>query len=190
MNAGLLTAWRIWDSIYYHMSRLQYVDKQSGNIFRIVVLPYRGETLRSKDGVEIADGDYVARIHIHNCRLAKLLKGINDENRMILIILREIRKSLPRLAEVIVHHPKYPDIKALIGTTMLYRGAPSLGFEVSDMENGWYQTFKTIILKIMLTILHPDGVDRLSRKPEYLIPKKVFMSTEDLIRRYGRTKAT
>jgi hypothetical protein len=188
MNVGLLTAWRFWDSIYYQLTRLQYVDKESGNIFRIVVLQYDGDPLRTSDGVEILRGDKIARLHIHNCRLAQLLKGVNNENRMVLIVLREIRRSLPRLAQVIVHHPNFHEIKGLVGTTMLHRGAKPLGFDTAKMEEGWYQRFKTVFLKTMLTLFHPEGMKRLKRKPEQLIPKKVFISVEELLRRYGNVK--
>jgi hypothetical protein len=188
MNGGLLTAWRFWDSIYYQLTRLQYVDKESGNIFRIVVLRYNGRPLETSDGKLIQDGDYIARLHIHNCKLAQLLRGIEDENRMGLIVLREIRKSLPRLAQVLVHHPKYPEIKGLIGTTMLYRGAKPLGFDVADMERGFYQQFKTVFLKLMLFLFHPEGMIRLKRKPEYLVPKKVYISVDELMRRYAHSK--
>lgn len=188
MNGGLLTAWRLWDSIYYQLTRLQYVDKASGNIFRIVVLQYKGRPLETSDGITIQSGDYIARLHIHNCKLAQMLKGIDDENRMVLIVLREIRKSLPRLAQVLVHHPQYPEIKGLVGTTMLYRGARPLGFDVADMESGWYQQFKTVILKLMLFFFHPEGMNRFKRKPEFLIPKKVYISVDELMRRYSKNK--
>jgi hypothetical protein len=185
MNVGLLTAWRFWDSIYYQFTRLQYVDKESGNIFRIVVLQYEGSPIQTSDGVEIRTGDMIARLHIHNCRLAHLLRGIDNENRMVMIVLREIKRSLPRLAQVIVYHPKFHEIKGLIGTTMLHRGARPMGFDVADMEAGMYQRFKTVFLKTMLTLFHPEGMKRLKRKPEHLVPKKVFISVDELLRRYG-----
>jgi hypothetical protein len=185
VNAGWLTAWKCWDSVYYQLTRLQYVDKESGNIFRIVVLTYEGQPILTSDGVLIEKGDTIARLHIHNCHLAHMLMGVSNENRMVLIVLREIRKSLPRLAQVLMHHPRFPEIKGLIGTTMLHRGAKPLGFDVAEMEKGFYQRFKTVFLKFMLMLLHPEGLDRLKRKPEQLVPKKVYISAKELLRRYG-----
>lgn len=44
-GGGLLTAWRLWDRIYYRLTRLKYVDKENRNLFRVVVKRYRGEPL-------------------------------------------------------------------------------------------------------------------------------------------------
>lgn len=184
MNVALLAVWRLWDFIYYHCTRLVYVDKRNHNIFRVVIKKYRGRMLTSGEQTIISDGDYYVKLHIHNYQLASRLRGVNGDMRLGLIALREVRNSLPALAKYIAQHPQAEQIEGILGTTILYRGARPLGFHVQDIDSRPFRLFKTGFFKLILTLCHPNGIDRIRHQSDKLVAKRVFMSKEELLQRY------
>lgn len=183
MNHGILTAWQIWDYIYEHCTRLQYIDKKN-NIFRIVILRYRGEPLYTGDNQVIQSGDPIVKLHIHNCRLAKKFKDETHLARLGLRLRREILDSLPMLAHYVYTNEACQNVKGIVGTTLLYRGAQGLGFHVSDVKENWFYRYKTAYLKLMMLIMHPDGKKRLHSNRQDFRLKRVYMSRDELINRY------
>lgn len=183
MNSQLLTAWQWWDQIYFHLTRLEYVDKEN-NIFRVAFLPYHGETLYTNDGIMIQKGDIIAKLHIHNCRLAKELAGVQDDAALGIKMLQMIKRSLPGLAIFIKNHPMGDKIQACVGTTLLYRGADRLGFQVSALEEGLFLKYKSFYLKIMLQLCHPMGRERIMKNEHLLTAKRVYISKKALLERY------
>jgi len=184
VNAGFLEVWRVWDFVYQHITRLEFVDRENGNIFRVVFCKYRGSDLITQDGVMIHNGDRIVKLHIYNWKLAYMLKDIHDETRLGLTTLRVVKKSLPTLAEYINEHPKGQHIKGIVGTTFLHRGVRKLGFNVYPVPNTPKFKWKRVYLKIMLSLIHPSGKERLKTRSEKLIIKRVYMSKNELMNRY------
>lgn len=185
MNAELFNIWIVFDFFYQHLTRLEYVDKKNGNIFRVVFCKYHGPKLTTKDGVEINNGDPIVKLHIHNVGLTKQLKGIKNDTRLGLKTLRIVKDSLPQLALYIDSHPKGKDAKAIIGTTFLHRGVKKLGFEVADVPDSLKFKVKNLYLKFMLFLIHPNGLKRLKIKPQELLLKRVYLSKKQLLTRYA-----
>lgn len=183
MNAGILSLWGIWDSVYQSCTRLTYIEKGQ-NIFRVVCLRYRGEQLLIDSNSTIKHGDLILKIHIHNYLFANLCKGVKNETRMILLLRRHILHSLPQLAEYLASHPRVDEIKGIVGTTMLYKGVEPIGFSISDVPMTWFFRYKRWYLRLMLRIIHPDGMRRLETFDRNLPLKRVYMSKEDLFKRY------
>lgn len=184
MNVAFLTMWRLWDFIYYHCTRLVYVDKRNHNIFRVVVKQYRGEPLKVKGQPIIAKGDCYVKLHIHNCQLARRLRGISGDVRLGIVALKEVRSSLPALAKYIAEHPQAEQIKGVVGTTILHRGARPLGFHVQDLDTRFFSVFKTLFFKLILSMSHPHGIRRVRHHSDRLTAKRLFMSKEELLQRY------
>lgn len=182
MNSGILSLWGIWDTVYQCCTRLQYVDKEN-NIFRIVLLRYRGEVLATADGQKICPGDLIIKLHIHNYRLAKMFHGLRNETKMALLLRKRILESLPQLACFVADLPQAEQIKGIVGTTMLSKGAEKLGFSVSPVPLTPFFRYKSWYLKLMIRLIHPDGHKRLSRNHD-LVLNRVYMSKAELFRRY------
>ncbi|WP_139491321.1 YkoP family protein [Brevibacillus dissolubilis] len=183
MNIAILSLWGVWDAIYFRCTRLQYVEKGS-NIFRFVLLPYRGEPLDSNDGLRIERGDLILRLHIHNYYFATLCKDIENDTKIILMLRRHIRDSLPQLAEMIADHPRRDEIKGIVGTTMLHRGVEPLGFTTSFVPERWFFRYKRWYLRLMMMMIHPDGIRRIRRGEKDYSLKRVYMSRQELFDRY------
>jgi hypothetical protein len=187
-SSGLLTAWRIWDQIYYHCTRLKYVDKENRNLFRVVVKRYGGEPLVTSDGVSLKKGDWYAKLHLHNCLFAQMIREQSLEGiSLALFTVNSIRGSLPALARYVANHPRSQEIQVLLGTTFLHRGAQRLGFDVADMVcSRHYLRFKSWFFKMILVNCHPDGFRRLQDQGQghQLVPKRVYISKEKFFQRY------
>lgn len=190
MESRFLTAWRFWDSIYYRFTRLQYVDVENGNLFRVVVKPYRGETIITSDGVRLERGDLYAKLHLYNVGVACLLrqhvmnKGLGTGLAGELAILKKIRSSFPALSSFISDHPRSSEIKALMGITFLNRGVEKLGFESKELSNPLISQLKAHLFKFILICCHPRGWTRLKEKSRPLVPKRVYISKDAFVHRF------
>lgn len=183
MNTPLLTLWRLWDTVYYHSSRLQYIDKNY-NLFRTVLMPYWGAPLCTKSGQWIHKNDIVLKLHIHNFRLAELIYNKKDVKAPGILLLREVRKSMPGLARFVAGHPAYDNIVGVVGTSFLHRGVEQLGFSISDPIESSIYRIKRMYLKWMLRLMHPEGKQRLQTNSEMLTIKRIFISKKELLERY------
>lgn len=186
MNTSLLMLWGYWDEIYQRCTRLKYIEK-GNNIFRIVPLRYRGESLVTTDGRIIHDGDLIVKIHIHNYYFATLCKGVKDEFRVALLLRRHIMLSLPKLARYLESMEEREEIKGIVGTTMLHKGVQPLGFSISDVPMTWFFRYKRWYLRLLLRIVHPDGKRRVQTWNQEMPLKRVYMSKDLLLNRYGQS---
>jgi hypothetical protein len=183
MNTGILMLWGVWDTIYQRCTRLRYIDK-GNNIFRIVLLRYRGEPLVTTDQRVICHGDLILKLHIHNYYFATLCKGVKDDLRVALLLRHHIMRSLPQLAAYLDGHEERERIKGVVGTTMLHKGVKPLGFSISDVPMTWFFRYKRWYLRLMVRLIHPDGKRRIERWDREMPLKRVYMSKEELLRRY------
>lgn len=190
ITGAFLAAWQWVDKLYYWATRLQYVDRTHHNLFRVVVKPYRGEVLMTRDGVQLKKGDWYAKLHLHNFRIAQLLletrrhQGKRSEIGIELLILRQIRSSFPALAEFLENHPRGNQIQVLLGTTFLHSGSEHLGFATREIPGVIRMRLKSFFLKWILVSCHPQGWRRLRKYKHPLVPKRVFISREEFNRRY------
>ncbi len=185
MRNVILTFWRIWDTLYYRFSRLQYVDEENNNLFRVVIKRYHGASLTTSDGVVLKKGDWYVKLHLHNYKLACLLRESKGEMGIALTALNGIRHSLPALADFLARHPRGEEIQILMGTTFLHRGAVRLGFDVHTLTHPFTRWYKELLFKIIVMSCHPQGFNRLSRLQMQLKPNQVYISKGRLFERYG-----
>lgn len=91
--------------------------------------------------------DTLLKIHLHNVVLLREVFSIANEIKKGRIIHDKVRRSLPGLADYLHYHPKYPEIKGVIGITMLSKGSERLGFEVMPI---YLLTLSSFMSKNML----------------------------------------
>ncbi|CAM5785279.1 YkoP family protein [Brevibacillus borstelensis] len=183
MNTGILILWGIWDELYQRCTRLRYIEK-GNNIFRIVRMRYRGEPLVTSDNRVISKGDLILKLHIHNYYFATLSKGVKDDLRVALLLRQQIMRSLPQLASYLNNMEERDEIKGIVGTTTLSKGVTPLGFSISNVPMSWFFRYKRWYLKLMIRFIHPDGKKRMKTWDQDVPLKRVYMSKEELLRRY------
>lgn len=144
--------------------------------------------MRTSDERIIQDGDFILKIHIHNYYFASLCRGVQDELRVALLLRRHILQSLPKLAAFLEAMEEREKIKGIVGTTMLHKGVVPLGFSISDVPMNWFFRYKRWYLRLMLRLVHPDGKRRLQTWKQDMPLKRVYMSKEMLLARYGQNR--
>jgi len=184
LHHRLQSCWRWWDHFIVHRLHIENIaDGGRPTLFRLARRRYRGGTLTLSDGVVLRTGDPVAELHLNNDLLQEITRRGRTPERIALLVLKELRRSLPALAAYINSAPRYREIKALIGLTLLHRNTQRLGFDHFDpppvmrILSRWYQSR-------LLILLHPDGRRRLLHREQKLTPKICVISRAELLRRY------
>lgn len=185
----ILLLWNMLDTIYYFFTRLTYIDKGK-NIFRVAFKKYHGEELITPDGRSLKKGDRYAQLHLHNVQLAKLLRKTKNNNEFAwaLTLKKQIVSSLPGLASFIEKHPQAKEIQIILGTTFLHKRIERLGFTVAPINNRWLRWIKTLRIHSIFLFCHPHGLTEFIKRKDILIPKRIYISLNQLHQLYGAEK--
>lgn len=175
----LQAVWGVWEKAFERMSDIENLG-DARSVLRIGRVVYRGIECRLKDGRVVRPGDKVGEIHFHNPQLASL---------GIMRALPLVDRALRELAKRIVEDPRYRDIDVFFGISVAFRGTRRFGFEVVDLQFPPLRRFMAgTYLRWVMSVYHPQGLERLSHRREELEPKGVFITRQTLLQRYGSPK--
>ncbi|MGB9802567.1 polysaccharide deacetylase family protein [Desulfofundulus sp.] len=152
-------------------------------LFRLRTRRYYGRPITLSDGTLLRAGDPIVELHLNNEMLKEITSTGKSPERIALLTLKEVKRSLPALARWVHSTPQGKNIRAVVGLTILYRGTERLGFTVSDPPAtitglaSWYQGW-------LLSFYHAEGRLRFNRHKKKLSAKIVAMGREELLRRY------
>ncbi len=174
--------WEKWEHLYMKINHIQRIDDE--NLFRLSRTCYRGPDLYSEDGKLLASkGDIIGEIHLDNIRFQTTgtrMQGVGIR------ALKQVRQSLPTLANYISHHPDYKDVQVYMGVTLLNRGVKGLGFNVQE-----YPSHKANLIgflqRIVMFVYHPSGGQRDTIRLGHK-PKIVWISKKKLLEKYKEFK--
>lgn len=178
-----VSVWNIMDPFYFACTRLRYVGQEGrSRIFRVRLTSYRGGSVTLSDGVAIHKGDTLLKIHLYNVHLIKSMITMRNDVARARYLYRMVEQSLPDLAAYVSNHPKFDEIKGLIGITGLNRGCGGLGFETVQIPNSFYKCLKYLsMLPIYFLSSH-----RPLRNLKKQVPAYLFLSKDTLMSRYGK----
>lgn len=180
---NLRRLWQIWEFCFARMAGLKLVGNDRHVLFRLAIRNYRGKIMKLPNDTLLFPGDKVIELHLNNDFLQQLTTSTRSLEATAIALLRETRRSLPLLAQVVSQDPACQGAKALIGITIIHRGTRQLGFMVYDLPPiirtivAWYQRW-------LLFLMHPGGLSHIRRQWNKLVPKKVVISREELLNRY------
>ena len=182
-KSAFVALWLKWERLFIRLFRLRPIDEKDP-FLRLRIRKYAGSfPIRLEDGEVIRKGDLVAELHFDN----ELLMRLGAESRSIVHLtvqlIRRMEELMPRLSELL-RRPEYRDVKGLYGVSLINRGPQRFGFTVLDLPKGLYATVTKWYLRVLLAVIHPEGMDRLGTKTELLIPKIIAMSRKELMNRY------
>jgi hypothetical protein len=182
MKGYLISLWNLLDPLYYVCSRLIHppCEGAEGNIFRVRLTQYKGKNIVLSDGTPINKNDTLVKIHLHNARILKELKGIKSEIKKAKIIYRYVQHSLPGV-EVYIRSCS-GEVKGIIGITLLNKGCERLGFEIVDISNPIYKWFKWAAFLPIGILSNKNGSIGYFLKHQQ--PNYLFMSTKKLSNMY------
>lgn len=171
--------WEKWEKFYARRNRVTRIDDR--NILRLAKSVYHGPDLPGGDGQILAGrGDIVGEIHIDSIRLQT---GCTDSRRIGLQAMRLAKESMPDLARFVAQSPEYRNIRVFLGLTLINRGVKRFGFEVQEIDPGWFERWVGYLQKIALRVYHPAGRARVKEGGSRLgeAPKIVWISRERLL---------
>ncbi len=181
---GLVTIWLLWEKAFVLMFRIVPVDEKN-TLFKIRVRQYTGDqVIHFGDGGELRKGDRIAELHLDNELLFKLSSTSRSMMHLTVQLIRRSEELMPQIRQLMQHNPDFHDVKGLYGITLIHRGTQQLGFTVIDLPKGIFSLFTRIYLRLLLLVLHPQGKQRTSNRPDHLVPKIIAISKQELISRY------
>lgn len=180
----IVALWLLWEKLFRLMFHLKSANKEDAFLhFRIRT--YHGDKVIMTGGTELVSGDRVMELHFDNKKLFEISSRSRTPVQLAIKMIRKMDSALPELASYVVNHPELHDVKALYGVSMINRGPEQFGFTVTDLPKGWFASSSRIYLKLLMSVIHPEGSSRLKENAEELVPKLIVMPIEYLVTHYS-----
>lgn len=182
---GLIFLFLRYDQMFRKFARVFFFS-DSDDFLHGQIKRYHGPTLVLSDGISLKQGDQILSLHFNNELLAQLAQETGSMTRLAVQLLRMATRFMPVLARLLEQDPRYREVKALYGLTLMHRGSRQFGFDVFDPPHSWRMKLSQIYLRLLMAIIHPEGRDRVQKRSELLVPKMVAMSRVQFIQRYAQ----
>lgn len=184
-KSSMQAVWMLWERGFDWISRFRSLHTIHFGILKIMIKKYRGERFVCADSTIIDKDDLVGELHLDNKMILTMSKS-EGADRAALMTARLIRKSLQQVNEAFLNQPEFREVKAIVGITLLHRGlVHGLGFEQQPMKSRLFHRMTTLYLRLLLSVMHPEGRQRLGRKTEQLIPMMLIHSRGSLRNRFN-----
>lgn len=134
---------------------------------------YRGPNRQLEGGLILEEGDLVIEIHLNNKRMGAVGSSIKR-------IFKVIDTELKALAWTLENDPKYRDIVAIYGRTVLYPITEKKGFVSYEIEKRSMVRF----LKVWDNLIKYAYEDRQHKGIRFREPKEIWITREKLITDY------
>ena len=172
----LQAVWGVWELGFERLNRVERIG-DARSVMRIGRVTYRGLPATLKDGRAVQAGDVVGELHFRNPQLAAL-----GAIRSLPLFERGMRE----LAVLIQEHPRYRDLDVFFGISVAFRGVRRFGFEVKELGfTPWRRYVSGTYLRWVMTVYHPQGLERLHHRRDQLEPKGIFITRDVILARYG-----
>lgn len=181
----LVGLWLAWEQVFQVMFQLKTINP-ADPFMHYRMRKYQGEPVELGDGTLLSKGDKVIELHIDNRQLFELGVHSRSSAQLAIRMIRRMEKGLPMLAEVIAEDVNLAQAKALYGVSMINRGPEKFGFSVHDLPDGIFARSTKFYLKILLSVIHPDGGARLKERSEVLVPKLILMPVSELLKKMNK----
>lgn len=181
--------WMQWERGFGLVSRWRSAYVQKFGICTVMVRKYHGESIACEDGTRIRRGDWIGELHLDNAKILELLQA-RGTDRAAIRVARLAGESMRQISRAMALHPRMSKAKALIGVTLLHRGLThGLGFEQHEMRSRVFRFFTTMYLRLLLSVMHPDGGKRIDKRKEQLVPIMLVHTQGSLRARFGDPQA-
>lgn len=183
VRKSVLLLWGLWEKTFNKLCGVTAIGQPGENIFRLAVHRYRGPEIILPDGTVLQRGDPVGELHLDNKLLMELNHRTQSIEGLAVHFLRKTQHSLPLLASLAANNPAYRSLKAYQGITLIHRGAGRLGFCLIELPP-FLNAICTWYLRWLLLVFHPDGLKHIIQYHHKLIPKRIIITRNELLKRY------
>jgi len=174
---------RIWDRYEWAWNTwfgIKRLDQDT--ILTLGPAIHYGPDLILRDGTMIHPDARVGELHLDRARVAHLHRTVS-QRRVGFALRRELEATLQRLAQRVIERPHDHQLEAFRSTTLFWKEATRLGFEVCAHDIGWHQVLLCWYQRMLLVRDHPLGRHRLrGRRWE---ARTIWLSRRELLRRYA-----
>lgn len=184
MKKVVVKLWLGWEKVFHLVTHLKTITPQNP-FLHYRIRPYQGERVLMTDGKFLEKGDSIIELHFDNHKLYQLGTTSRSSVHLAIRMIRAMEKQLPDLARIAAKDPDASEVKALYGVTMINRGPEQFGFFVKDLPKGWFAASSSIYLKILMSVIHPQGQKRLKEGNQKMVPKMIIMPMDVLYERFG-----
>ncbi|MCV4231755.1 polysaccharide deacetylase [Virgibacillus sp. LDC1] len=185
LKTVMQSSWMMWERIFSFISRFRSSHISRFGICTVMIKKHRGECIVCEDSTVIQNGDLVGELHLDNETILKLIRS-EGPDRAALKIARLARKSMLQISRAYEDQSEFSKVSALVGITLLHRGLThGLGFEHQLMKPDLFQKLTTSYLRMLLSVMHPDGKSRIDRRTELLVPMMLIHTRSSLLKRFS-----
>jgi peptidoglycan-N-acetylglucosamine deacetylase len=179
----LVWLWFQWESLFHILFQVKQIDP-ANKLYFSRVKTYHGQAMLLDDGEEIRDGDRIIELHFNNRMLFHMLTETGSMVQLAVGMIRSIKLTLPLLAKQVEFDPNMGNIKGICGITMIHRGTKQLGFTIVELPSGIFSYLTKFYLRLLLSVINPEGKQLLELKGNAFTPKIVALSVKELGKRY------
>ncbi len=179
---GFLRFWPIWERLTLALWHVQPLPGAPYGLLAVRLKRHTGRPIDLPDGSHIGKKDMIIELHLRNQAFLDLSTRADTWKYM-----RLIAQNLQALARWVeeTNFPIRP--RAIYGLTLLSRGAaPRMGFTLRQRPKTLQTRLDRFFMLGLLVLYHPKGRARLLQGKTYdTYPQEIWMSVDELLRRYG-----
>lgn len=184
-RAIIRPVWMQWERGFALLSRWRSAYVQKFGICTVMVRKYYGKEMTCKDGTCIRRGDWIGELHLDNAMVLKLLQA-RGSDQAAMRVTRLAADAMNQISCAMEFRPELSQVKALVGITLLHRGLTrGLCFERHEIRSRLSRRLMTVYLRLLLSVMHPDGGKRLGKRREQLVPIMLVHTRGTLRARFG-----
>jgi len=179
----------LWDAherLLLRLWRVEDVGDPDTGLFRIRVIPYRGEDVTLADGTTVSDREEIGELHMRNDVLRRLHAMADTPRRVGHLGRRWLQQSLRGLAVVAADEASsYSRVPAFRGITLIGLTGRRFGFETRPMRPGLHATLMRWYQGMLTARTHPLGWRWARKSARRYEPLETWMSRGTLLELYG-----
>ena len=184
----LLRAWPVWERLAHRIWPAEQVPESPHDLLSIHFKKHNGRTVSLPDATSIVRGDWVGEMHFNNHAIVNALSdGTRQQTgtakwQIVPMVRAELRALTAWLQSGSMPH----EIKAIVGVTVLGRGAVRIGFTMRPRGGKILPYLDKLFVDGLLIIYTPEGVERMTTGTTFRDrSEEAWMSVGELMRRYG-----
>lgn len=177
---GFLCFWPLWERLTNSIWHVQNVPDAPCALLKVRFTHYAGNAIDLPDGTRVTKGDPLIELHFRNRAFLEIAESASAW-KYLQLITQNLRALANWMQEA--DFPGHP--RAIYGKTLLYRGAPRLGFTLRERPRGVYAYLERFFMRGLLVLYHRQGRARLYQGTTYqTYAQEAWMSRQELLKRY------